>query len=69
VASPILCNIYLHKLDHFVENTLILNTPEGTNEAETLNTSEYVTPMRAHERKETRKKRGNCAEGRHSCPA
>ncbi len=28
VASPVLSNIYLHKLDVFVETVLIRNTPE-----------------------------------------
>lgn len=38
VASPILCNIYLHKLDHFVETTL---TPEHTRGDKRTRNAEY----------------------------
>jgi retron-type reverse transcriptase len=34
VGSPDPLHIYLHKLDHFVEATLIPDTPEGINEPE-----------------------------------
>ncbi|WP_433733296.1 reverse transcriptase/maturase family protein [Nocardia sp. CA-129566] len=38
VVSPILCNIYLHKLDEFVEHTLI---PEYTRGTRRMRNSEY----------------------------
>jgi group II intron reverse transcriptase/maturase len=38
VTSPILCNIYLHKLDHFVETTLI---PEYTRGDKRARNAEY----------------------------
>jgi group II intron reverse transcriptase/maturase len=38
VVSPILCNIYLHKLDHFVETTLI---PEYTRGDKRTRNAEY----------------------------
>jgi group II intron reverse transcriptase/maturase len=38
VVSPILCNIYLHKLDHFVETTLI---PENTRGDKRTRNAEY----------------------------
>jgi group II intron reverse transcriptase/maturase len=47
VASPILCNIYLHKLDHFVENTLI---PEYTRGDKRSRNTEYERVRHAHAR-------------------
>jgi group II intron reverse transcriptase/maturase len=47
VASPILCNIYLHKLDDFVENTLI---PENTRGDKRARNAEYERVRHAHAR-------------------
>jgi group II intron reverse transcriptase/maturase len=47
VVSPILCNIYLHKLDVFVENTLIPHYTRG--ETRTRN-AEYERVRQAHAR-------------------
>jgi group II intron reverse transcriptase/maturase len=70
VASPILCNIYLHKLDHFVETTLI---PEYTRGDKRTRNAEYErlrhASARARKKGETMRKRGNYAENRHICPA
>jgi retron-type reverse transcriptase len=38
VVSPILCNIYLHRLDDYVENTLI---PENTRGTRRIRNAEY----------------------------
>ena len=47
VASPILCNIYLHKLDDFVENILI---PEYTRGDKRARNAEYERLRHAHAR-------------------
>jgi group II intron reverse transcriptase/maturase len=47
VVSPILSNIYLHKLDEFVENTLI---PEYTRGAKRTRNAEYERVRHAHAR-------------------
>ena len=47
VVSPILCNIYLHKLDNFVENTLI---PEYTRGDKRARNAEYERLRHAYAR-------------------
>src|SRR6516164_548284 len=58
VASPILSNIYLHKLDEFVERELI---PRYTRGASRTRNPEY---MRARHRRENARRRGDRATAR-----
>src|SRR6516225_3624009 len=58
VVSPILSNIYLHKLDEFVERELI---PRYTRGASRTRNPEY---MRARHRRENARRRGNRAAAR-----
>jgi hypothetical protein len=69
VVSPILSNIYLHKLDDFPGTRSSQNTPEGNHEPGTRNMRACARRMRGHGRKVTTRRRGGCAGSRPACRA
>ncbi|MFG2005479.1 reverse transcriptase/maturase family protein [Spirillospora sp. NPDC048911] len=68
-VSTVLSNIYLHKLDNFVKNTLIPHYTRGASGPGTPNTRKCVTRWRVPARKATGKGHACCALGWPVCPA
>ena len=70
VASPILSNIYLHKLDSFVETVLIPEYTRGDRRARNPAYREVRTRLGASpQARRPRRRRGSCASSCAACPA
>ncbi len=67
VVSPILANIYLDRLDQFVETCSCQPTPKAQHDAATLRTTRWVTKLPTTGREGVTSWQRNCASRCNSC--
>jgi hypothetical protein len=69
VVSPILSNVYLHKLDYFVERILIPHYTRGERRASNPAYKRIASAIERAASTVTARKYGSCASGSACCPA